>query len=158
MDPAALDALSELRDIHAPGSIVWWPPAPGWWLLLGGVLLGLLSGWGLRYWRQRTALRKSALAELARIKAEFTREQDPVRLAAQLSILLRRVALSGRDRARVAALKGEAWLAFLDETGQTKGFSTGAGRVLISAPYQPWAELDAGALIALVDGWLRANS
>ncbi len=31
-----------LRDIHLPGSIGWWPPAPGWWLLAGLLLAALV--------------------------------------------------------------------------------------------------------------------
>ncbi|HGX93240.1 MAG TPA: DUF4381 domain-containing protein [Candidatus Tenderia sp.] len=156
MDSAALDALDELRDIHAPEPVSWWPPAPGWWIVLGLVLLATLIGLGLRYWRKKNALRESALAELAHIKTEFSESQDAVQLAARLSILLRRVAISGGDRKK-AALKGRAWLAYLDETGQTRAFSEGAGQVLISAPYQSSAELDADALLAAVEAWLQTS-
>lgn len=29
-----LDQLKQLKDIHLPESISWWPPAVGWWVLL----------------------------------------------------------------------------------------------------------------------------
>ena len=28
------DPLAELRDIHLPPEIGWWPPAYGWWILI----------------------------------------------------------------------------------------------------------------------------
>ncbi len=158
MEPAALEALAELRDIHTPPPVSWWPPAPGWWVLSGLLLLALLLWFGWRYRRQKLALRKSALAELERIRAEFAGHRNAARLAARLSVLLRRVALSGADGERAAALKGEAWLAYLDERGRTRAFSDGVGRALISAPYQAEVALDGEALIAVVDGWIRANS
>ena len=32
------DPLAELRDIHLPPEIGWWPPAYGWWILITALL------------------------------------------------------------------------------------------------------------------------
>ncbi|HMM26605.1 MAG TPA: DUF4381 domain-containing protein, partial [Pseudoxanthomonas mexicana] len=37
-----------LRDVHVPPAPSLWPPAPGWWLLAGVVVLMLL---GIAAWR-----------------------------------------------------------------------------------------------------------
>ena len=156
MQGASPDPLAQLRDIHLPPPVSWWPPAPGWWGL-ALVLLALIGGL-IWWWRRRPksnqAVGQSARAELARIEERFKQTGDAAQLAAELSILLRRVALSQDDPARVAALTGEAWLAYLDQTGGGEGFRHGPGRVLISAPYQRHVELEAEALIALVRQWV----
>ena len=71
-------------------------------------------------------------------------------------MLIRRTCLARYPRADVAGLTGEAWLAFLDETGRTREFSTGAGRVLVSAPYQNRADTDVDALVGVTTKWLFA--
>ncbi|MBQ0718988.1 MAG: DUF4381 domain-containing protein [Gammaproteobacteria bacterium] len=43
--------LEQLRDIHLPQAVHWWPPAPGWWLV--GVLLLALTIWLSRYLQAR---------------------------------------------------------------------------------------------------------
>ena len=35
-----------LRDVHEGVAPAWWPPAPGWWLLLGAIMIvATLLGW-----------------------------------------------------------------------------------------------------------------
>jgi len=49
-----------LRDIHLPAPLSWWPPAPGWWLLLTLlVAIALLGGYLLHRYR-RNALQRAA--------------------------------------------------------------------------------------------------
>ena len=35
--------LSQLRDIHLPEAVPWWPPAPGWWMLFALVIAGAVG-------------------------------------------------------------------------------------------------------------------
>lgn len=144
------DLLNNLRDIHAPPQVSWWPPAPGWWLLLVVIIAALLLWWKLRHARP---WRRSALRELRELEREFRTTGDVVSCVAQVSVLLRRVALS--ISAPVAALTGDAWLKYLDELGRTKEFSSGIGRVLISAPYAAAEPVDVPRLIELVRHWLK---
>ena len=166
----------DLRDIHLPPAPSWWPPAPGWWLL--AILAVALVAFAIvlivralreRGWRRRVA------AELERIAASHAAEPDPIRLATDVTQLLRRASLLIEPTA--AALGGEEWLAFLDRQLEVPrkarkdnssgaddvkiaaGFRTATGRALIEAPYRragdPAANVDAGALIGLARTWLR---
>lgn len=149
-DPAQLATL-ELRDIHAPGSPEFWPPAPGWWLL-GLLLLALLAGLGYLGWREvrRWRWRQRILRELAELP-----EQAPgADLSAAVSQLLKRVALWRYPHESVAALTGQAWLAFLDRTGGEGQFTTGPGQVLEQGPYALAPDCDAPALRTLARAWL----
>jgi hypothetical protein len=143
--------LSQLHDIHLPAAVSWWPPAPGWW----AVVVLLLIAAGLVYViyarRRRNRWRAKALAELERL-----RDAAPERRLRDLSVLLRRVAISRFPRHDVAALTGEAWLAFLDRTlGDAKAFQSGSGRVLLSAPYASETEVDTASLLALCERWIK---
>lgn len=45
----------QLRDIHLPKPISWWPLAPGWWILMAIILILLaVSGfYSWRWWKKR---------------------------------------------------------------------------------------------------------
>ncbi|MBF0462580.1 MAG: DUF4381 domain-containing protein [Magnetococcales bacterium] len=154
----------ELRDIHLPDPISWWPPAPGWWWVLG--LLGGMVLLGGLLWRRarRNRLRKTALAELDRLVAAYATHQDDHRLTGELSALLRRVCLAPLWPAaatvqEVAGLTGVAWLHFLDQTLPDQPFTQGPGRWLVSLPFQRLSpalpEEERTALIALCRVWLQ---
>jgi hypothetical protein len=157
MTPAA-DPLAGLRGYRLPEPVSWWPPAPGWWLLvlLGLVLLGLALVWILRR-RRRRAPARAAARELAALRAALARDGDAGAFLRGLSRLLRRYALTRFPRERVAGLTGADWLAFLDAHGGGGRFAAGPGRWLADAPYRPAPELPAGALGDLAADWIRHN-
>ncbi len=105
-DPAD---LSKLHDIVVPDAVSWWPPAPGWWVLIVLVLLLVLvlAIRQLRHWRA-DAYRRAALAEL-----------DRARTAEDAAILLRRTALAIAPRDEIARLHGDDWTRWLAERSAT---------------------------------------
>ena len=149
--------LLELRDIHAPAAPSFWPPAPGWWLVaVLAVLLLIALAWALSRLYRRWRRRRIALQALLQVRRSVG--DDRRALAAELSILLRRVALTRYPRSEVAGLSGVHWLQFLDETGGGGRFVSGPGRALAEAPYAPAFELDTEELCALVRAWLKHNA
>lgn len=149
-----------LRDIHLPDAVSWWPPAPGWWALLALCLIVVFSVWLFRLIKYRRSVRVAAFKELQIISADFTREGDAPQLVKSLSILLRRICLSYFPRSEVAGLTGEKWLKFLDHCldwgNVSERFSLGAGRTLITAPYQAKATLEGEQLLTICNLWVKA--
>ena len=155
MNPAPLTGL-DLHDIHAAPAPEFWPPAPGWWILAGLLLLllGFVIWRLLAVWR-RYRRRNSVLLELDTIALKHADE-----IASQVSILLRRVALLCYQRQRVASLSGHDWLEFLDATGGDGAFVNGCGKVLATAPYAVSSHLsdnDKEQLISLARQWINRN-
>ena len=93
----------------------------------------------------------SALREIA---THWRQSGDTRRLAAELSVLLRRLCLSRLPREQVAGLTGHAWLRKLDSQLPGDHFQNGIGRVLVEAPYASHAELDGEALLQLCERWV----
>ncbi|MDH3997638.1 MAG: DUF4381 domain-containing protein [Desulfuromonadales bacterium] len=125
-----------LRDIHLPAPVSWWPPAPGWWLLLTLTLtlaaLGLLLH---KRWRRRH-YRRLLLAQLQMLEQQYRSHQDSRQLLTEVSALLRQAALLHFPDDNCAGLTGQKWLAFLDGKCAGEDFANGAGRVLALGPYQ----------------------
>jgi hypothetical protein len=145
-----------LKDLHLPEAISWFPPAIGWWLV--AVLIPLVIGF--LYWFYQRLTRKTALKTAQKILAYI--KNSPMNNAnklAELSALLRRVAISATPRTQIAGLTGQAWLAFLDGSLKNAPFTTGAGRCLADAPYRQSvpSELEISQLISLCEDWLKAQ-
>ena len=133
MDPAEIP----LRDLHLPAEISWWPPAPGWWLLLGLAGIGVLVLTVFaRKARAGNAARRAALRVLDDYAGDYRRHRNPVILATQVSALLRRVMLAYAPRSEVAGLTGRDWLEWLDRDLDDVTFAGGAGRLLLELPYR----------------------
>jgi hypothetical protein len=163
-------ALQELRDIHLPPPVSWWPLAPGWWIVIGWVFVTIvvLLLWQRkrrRAWRQE-AWRREALQQLASLQAELPGISTQLAMS-KLSILIRRVMITCFPRHDVASLYGERWLAFLElsmgEVAHADEFRSAGGSLLIEGPYQPRSStLDSAQslqpLLALLERWLHRLS
>lgn len=152
-----VDPLAQLRDIHLPEPISWWPPAPGWWLL-AIILLAVIAATShfMRRYIRKNRYRKEALKELKLINenriGHSTRD-----ILEQIAILLRRVAIQSCGREAVAPLVGKSWLRFLNSKGKTDQFTKGPGKVLEEGLYRQTAEADLDQLFPLVEKWIRGK-
>ena len=157
MNPAAMAPL-ELRDIHAAAAPSLWPPAPGWWVLavLLTAALVMATLWLLRRYH-RFRQKRQIMNELNSLTNRY-KTKNSSEFLAQLSILLRRIALRRYSRERVASLTGSDWLRFLDATGGGGEFEHGVGRILEAGPYRPhMQEVPAEELLAVARRWVLQN-
>lgn len=146
------DPLAQLRDIHLPEPITWWPPAYGWWLLLALVCLALALSVGYCVGRYRAnRYRRDAIAEL---DALFSNHSDSAELVAGTSALLKRAAIQASGEP-CRPLHGESWLAFLLQ--HCPACSKSALAPIGAAQYQPLATIDSNALYKHARLWLRKH-
>jgi hypothetical protein len=174
MNPTDLTQLP-LRDIHLPGLIAWWPPAPGWWIA-AALALAALVAFGLYYRSGRH--RRAALRSVGKVRAALEQGAEPVACLQRVSTTLRRFAMTTADQQSVAALRavdgvaerpdssevagltGKRWLRYLDSRWKRDEFSRGAGRLLLVAPYARPETIDrqhALDLTVLCADWLKAQ-
>jgi hypothetical protein len=149
----------DLRDIHGLDPIPWWPPAPGWTLLLAVLALSVAGLLAWRWWRSYTPRdwRAEARRRLRDVRERF-RYADARTLAGETSELMRRIAIVRHGRRACAGLVGEAWLKWLERT-DPQGFQWQTrGRPLIDLPYAPpGRRVSAATLEPLLDAaeqWL----
>lgn len=116
-------------------------------MVFGALLLFLTLLLSIRY-SQRPTLKKHASQELTAIEQDFKDTQDASRCLSELSIFLRRVILSQNLPTNAAGLTGTAWLNLLDSSLEEPEFSQGAGKILLTGPYQP--NVEKGAVIQLI--------
>ena len=154
----ATDPLAQLRDIHAPGMIEAWPPAPGWWILaaLGALLVITGLTWLFRYWRANR-YRREAGRELAQLLENWHQDEDDLAYLKALQTLLKRAALTSFPRDEVAGLTGEAWVQFLDRTTGSHDFSIGEAEVLIDGTYRPDVSVDIESLHLVAKSWIQKH-
>ena len=141
-----LELAARRRDAYPPDLPGAWPPAPGWWIVLGIALVLLVLAWrraapAMRHWR----LRRRLLAALERAAT-----------AAEISQLLRTAVLARFPQHAAAGLQGAGWIAFLEARDRAPGRFAALGEALVESPYRaPRAGEDVAPLREAVRGWLR---
>ena len=160
----AEDPLANLADIHLPGSVSFWPPAPGWWVLAFILFVALVFA-GIRYakhWQRQRRL-QVALRELEQVYNRYNQQSDPqadhneagLQFLYGCNEILKRVALRHFPQEEVAKLNGSQWLRFLDQTGAGLDFSKGEARVLGDGSYRRQFSGNAEQIHKAAAGWIK---
>jgi len=128
-----VNAPLPLRDVAAGVPPSWWPPAPGWWVVAGVLVLAASA---VALWRWRQARRRAAFARI--FDAALASAETPIARIAIASELLRRAAR--RIDPHADRLQGEDWLRFLDAGLPQPLFSHGPGALLADGAFRPGAD------------------
>ena len=170
-----MNALLKLKDIHQPPSISQWPPALGWWLLAGMIVVVLSLGFYFFYthWK-KFYVKRVALKQLEKLISEYRRKGGSMssevreqqrcnlkakgynpRFVAALSALLKQVCLAYHPQKEIAGLYGKRWLERLDRLAGEPVFGSRFGQFLISGPYQSDLSADLIPLFFAAKIWLH---
>ncbi|MFP6817609.1 MAG: DUF4381 domain-containing protein [Pseudomonadales bacterium] len=150
------DLLQQLRDIHIPADPLWWPPAPGWWLLAAATLLGCLLAVRFvfrEYPRRRPIKRTRRLYQAlhGRLRAgEITAES----YVHQSNELLKRLLIHGLGIRAARPASDIDWLKMLDEYHGSAAFSDGPGQILGNERFRKTPEIQIEPLHQLLAGFL----
>jgi hypothetical protein len=140
-------SLERLHDILLPAPVPWWPPAPGWYVLLTlSLIVAAYAVW--RTWRswRANAYRRAALRELTMLAD-----------APAIAALLRRTSLVRAPRRIIAAKIGTDWTDWLGACSD-EPMSVELRRVLIEGAYgRPTTDLEIGMLRDYAARWIARH-
>jgi hypothetical protein len=156
--------LAQLRDIHLPGPVSWWPLAPGWWAL-ALLVVACCTALIVYELRRRRSLKHQALQELMQLRKDRAPQLDGHELASELCVLIRRVVLNTAGGRQYASAHGDAWSMFL--AASPNGMPEEIARFIAVAPYTAHAAAndspgnpgpDHEALVSAAENWIRRHA
>ncbi len=151
---AKVDELAQLKDIHLPPSVGWWPLAPGWYLLMLLVfVVVIVLSYKIYRKKQHAKPKLQALALLKRYQQHYNKENNSQITSAHISELLRRVALVYFPREHVASLHGDSWLNFLNRTGKDVDFLS-VRTMLLELPFKAQEPINLDPLFKQAAIWI----
>ena len=145
-----------VNDIITPDAIDFWPPAFGWWLLLGLLIVSLLVG--IRYLkrhRQFWSYRKAAIDELENIinKRSMTKND----IATEIMSVLKRVSMTTYHDQSYTKLEGQRFLAFANSTLKHPAFSKNNLNNIDGVLYNQQQNIDINSFYKEACRWIKEH-
>ncbi len=163
LDAAAQAAIAKLADIAVPEPTPWTPQTWGW-AVVAALALGAAVWLIVRAVRRRRAnrYRVEALADLAALESRLPDAASRPAAMAEIPPLLKRVALAAWPRPDVAALSGDAWVAFLRAHAGRAGLPDAASAFVKDQQYRAHAldaisSDDARLVVDQVRRWIEGH-
>lgn len=148
-----MNNLPEIRDIHIPDGVSFFPLASGWWFILA-LFLSLCLALIIAFWIIRTSKKYFAKQALEKIDVS-----SPVQTALEVSELLKRICILKYKDA--LTLYGQDWIDFLNHHAK-KDLSKEATDLLKFAPFikaenVKYTEKEALEIKTFAKEWIGAN-
>ena len=158
LPPEVQQMLAEqLRDVHLPEAISWWPLAWGWWLILGLILLIVTTSVFFFYKkRQKNRYRGLAITSLEIAYSNWSDNQNNQAYLHQANDILKRCVLHVSKSAPLATQTGQTWVAELNNWGK-KALSEKTQNALGFECYQAAPSSDIKALHTELMYWLKTH-
>lgn len=147
--------LQQLRDIHAPEAIGWWPLAFGWWILISLFFAAILclTLYGYLRWK-KNAYRRAAMGEAVQYFETFQSDQNNAAYLQNMTQLLRRAMLCIDDTGTSAQATGNKWTETLNDQVPIK-LSKETLDALAFQVYQPNPDTNIPLVHQELLGWIR---
>jgi len=122
--------LTPLKGLHIMTQPSWWPPAYGWWVILGCVVVLGLGIYGLYKWW----IRRPIVYALRELNIITNHAADDLEFLQAISLLMKRVAILKYGREEIAPLNEKGWQDCLVSTVR-ENFSVKDARLIACSPY-----------------------
>ena len=151
--------LSGLKDIHLPEIPPLWPLPAVFWIVLFGTFFAVFAvRWVWRYFHRVTAF-KYAKRQVESLTKQFS--GNSYKIAYEICLLLRRIALMKFKRENVSSLSGKEWRSFLEKTTKKPVFAGAAGDIVENVMFIPsdrFSYRDVTPLIEAAKEWIAENT
>lgn len=147
----------QLRSLHMPEAVSWWPPAPGWWVLFAALMF--LTGFAvLTLYKhiQKNRYRKLARNELEAAYSKWQGSDDNSQYVQLASAVIKRSIIAAGGEVQVASQTGQQWTQTINHWAKTP-LSDQASQAMIDAGYRANPNIDIDDLHQQLDDWLRSH-
>jgi len=144
-----------LRDLKLPPEPGFWPLAPGWWVLLGLLLL-LLVWLGIKWLRHQRKKRRwqQINQQLSHIEFSFQQHKNKQQLLADVSSFLRRFVRFQLNQHHATSFAGENWIEYLNQLQGANSFEPFANS-LTQGVFQSEHEYDTEGLLSTTRSFIK---
>lgn len=149
--PEQTQLLEQLRDVHLPNDVSWWPLAPGWWIIIGLVIIIAILLIVKAYLKKR----HYRFARYAIDELEQLQQSTESRWLAKSQNIMRRLSLCYVDESELGQLSQGEWLDFLRQTNH-QSLSADTINAFVDLPYKPASatdELDKTVILHQIIDW-----
>ena len=146
----------QLRDIHMPEAVSWWPPAPGWWVL-SFTVIALVISLIIRGQRnaKRNTFRVTALFETQEALTLWNKNKNTSDYLHTVNAVLKRIVLQNNSSNNIANQSGINWVESLNQISN-QALSEKTMQALGVACYQTNPNIDVTHVQQQIIAWIES--